>query len=169
MPDLYQIDDYEKCLGLQNYSESNEALYCLVNTQLKYDDSSELYSYIHEFSMNEKQHFRHDKLQRGICLNKCKIIVESLGEQAIQYVEYDLEVNQRRKIDVINYDNVKEDRINYEKLINICVNKELMDSYNLSGFSTIEYCIRKDNNQFSSIGSAYTFQGVNIKLNDLLF
>lgn len=169
MPDLYQMDDYDKCLGLENNFKSNEALYCLVNTELKSDDSSELYSYIHEFSMNEKQHFRHDKLQRGICLHKCKMIAEALGEKAKQYAVDDLEMNQRRKIDVVNYDNVKEDRINYENIINICVNKELMDSYNLSGFSTIEYCIRKDNNQFSSIGSTYKFQGVNIKLNDLLF
>lgn len=169
MPDLYQMDDYEKCLGLQNDFESNEALYCLVNTQLKPDNNSELYRYIHEFSMNKKQHFRHDKLQRGICVTKCKKIVDALGEEAEEYTVDDLELNQRRNIDVVNYDNVKGDRINYDNIINICVNKELMDSYNLSGFSTIDYCIRKDNNQFSSIGSVYKLQGVNIELNDLLF
>ena len=169
MPDLHQIDNYEKCFGLKNDSELNEALYCLVNTQLKSDNNSELYSYIHEFSMNKKQHFRHDKLQRGICVNKCKMMVEALGGETEEYSVDDLEANQRRKVDVVNYDNVIEDRINYDKIINICVNKELMDSYNLSGFSTIEYCIRKDNNQFSSIGSVYKFQCVNIKLNDLLF
>lgn len=153
MPDLYAMDDYEKCLGLPNNSESNAALYCLVNTQMTSDNTSELYNYIHEFSMNKKQHFRHDKLQRGICISKCKMIVELLGDQAEEYLMNDVELNQRQTINVVNYDNIKEDRINYEKIINICVNKVLMDSYNLSGLSTIEYCIRKDNNLFSSIGT----------------
>ncbi|CAO1317393.1 unnamed protein product [Diamesa serratosioi] len=152
MPDLYELDDYEKCLGLQISSESNGALYCLVNTQMKSDNSSELYNYIHDFSMKTKQHFRHDKLQRGICINKCKMIVELLGAQADKYSVDDVELNQNRKIDVVNYDNVKEDRINYDKIINICVNKVLMDDYNLSGISTVDYCIRQDINLFTSIG-----------------
>lgn len=46
--------------------------------------------------------------------------------------------------DFIDYPNAKEFRTLYNSLINKCVNIELMDAYNLSAFSSIEYCTGTD-------------------------
>jgi hypothetical protein len=65
MPEVYKFDNYEECIG------SND-LYCVVNSFIRPDDSSELYQYIKKISDRKKVHLRHDKLQRGLCINKCE-------------------------------------------------------------------------------------------------
>lgn len=81
MPMLYRFDDYEKCFGLYE----SKALYCVVNSFIKPDGKSQLYKFIDKFSSNRKQHLRHDKLQRGICINSCEEIVQKLGRNANNY------------------------------------------------------------------------------------
>lgn len=83
MPNLYQFDDFEKCLGDIN---EKTTLYCVVNSYIKPDANSELYNLIANFSSNRKQHLRHDKLQRGLCLNSCKKVVQSLGDESQKYL-----------------------------------------------------------------------------------
>lgn len=82
MPNLYEFDDYEKCLRGEN---SAKDLYCVVNSYIKPDNGSDLYNLIANFSSNRKQHLRHDKLQRGLCLSTCKKLVESLGNKSQSY------------------------------------------------------------------------------------
>lgn len=78
---IYRFDDYEQCMGI--YEE--EALYCVVNTYVKPDPRSELYKFMMDFSKNRKQHFRHDKLQRGLCVNTCRSLVQKMGRNAQKY------------------------------------------------------------------------------------
>lgn len=78
---LYRFDDYEKCFGLYEPA----ALYCVVNSFIKPDTKSHLYNLIDKFSSNRKQHLRHDKLQRGICINSCMELVQKLGRDADKY------------------------------------------------------------------------------------
>lgn len=80
MPAVYRFDDYEECMGL----DQEKALYCVVNTYIK-PDESELYGLIKNFSMNTKQHFRHDKLQRGLCMRSCEKTLEKLGNDSAKY------------------------------------------------------------------------------------
>ena len=82
MPKLFHYDDYDQCLGLYD----NEAFYCVVNTFIKPDEKSELSKFITEFSSNKKQHFRHDKLQRGLCLNGCKDVIDKMGKGSEKYL-----------------------------------------------------------------------------------
>lgn len=41
----------------------------------------------------------------------------------------------------MDYPNATQDRVKYSKIVNQCVNIELMRSHKLQGFSTIEYCV----------------------------
>lgn len=81
MPKLYKFDDYEDCMG----TYQSEALYCVVNSIIKPDSSSELFNYIKDFSSNKMQHFRHDKLQRGMCVNKCRKLIHKIERDAKNY------------------------------------------------------------------------------------
>lgn len=44
----------------------------------------------------------------------------------------------------IHYINAEEHRALYDEDVNKCVNFELMNRFNLSGYSSIEYCITND-------------------------
>ena len=81
MPNLNKVESYDACLG--TYEE--EAKFCYVKTYIKPDDTSELYNYIRNFSSMVKQHFRHDKLVRGVCMNSCKEIIDKMGNYSDEY------------------------------------------------------------------------------------
>lgn len=74
MPPLNKFDDYDACMEVHQ----EKAKYCYVRTAIKPDLSSELYNFISEFSSKKKQHFRHDKLTRGICVNSCQKMLDNL-------------------------------------------------------------------------------------------
>lgn len=46
--------------------------------------------------------------------------------------------------DFVKYPNAKRDRFKYNEVVNMCVNIKLLEKFNLSAFSTVEYCIRND-------------------------
>lgn len=81
MPQLNKFDDFDACMG----TFGDNAKYCYVRTALKPDPSSELYNFIAEFSNMKKQHFRHDKLTRGVCINSCQILINALRSSAADY------------------------------------------------------------------------------------
>lgn len=81
MPHLNEFDDYDECMDVYK----TEAKYCYVKSIIKPDYESALYLNIAEFSSKKKQHFRHDKLSRGICLNKCMKFIEELGQSSAEY------------------------------------------------------------------------------------
>ena len=84
MPKLNELDDYDACLGIFKA----KAKYCYVKSIVKPPNhKSELYNFIRKFSARTKQNYRHDKLARGICLNKCAKIISSLNESAENYYE----------------------------------------------------------------------------------
>lgn len=68
MPKLYGMDDFDQCME----REGNLSVYCIARITIKPDESLDLWNYIEEFSRNRKKHFRHDRLQRGVCINRCK-------------------------------------------------------------------------------------------------
>ena len=84
MPRLNELDDYDECMGV--YQE--KAKYCYVKSIIKPPDySSELYNFIVEFSSRSKQHYRHDKLARGICVNKCENLVKSMKDSVENFYQ----------------------------------------------------------------------------------
>lgn len=83
MPILNKLDDYDACMEVHK----EKARYCIVRTAIKPDLSSENYNFIVEFSSRKKQHYRHDKLIRGVCLNTCQKLLNELD--ALQSGESD--------------------------------------------------------------------------------
>lgn len=81
MPELNKFNNYDECMAVFE----KEAKYCFVKTALKPDESSELYRFIMEFSNIKKQHFRHDKLTRGVCINTCRKIISDIGLESDKY------------------------------------------------------------------------------------
>ena len=142
MPEIYLYDDYEKCMALT--VDRGAPVFCVVNTFLKSDSSSELYNYIKEFSMREKQHARHDKLQRGICVQDCLSQIEKFKESGEKFYVKKFPMDSKLTLDQIRYRYIDEDRSNLDHVLNLCVNNQLMTNYNLSGYSTIDYCMRHD-------------------------
>lgn len=81
MPPLNKFDEFEACM--QIYGE--KAKYCYVKTAIKPDPSSELSNFIIKFSSRKKQHFRHDKLTRGVCVDACKELLLKLNTSDDDY------------------------------------------------------------------------------------
>lgn len=81
MPELNRFSDYDECMAVFE----KEAKYCFVKTAIKPDETSELYRFIRDFSNKKKQHFRHDKLNRGVCLNSCRKIISDIGLESDKY------------------------------------------------------------------------------------
>jgi hypothetical protein len=117
-----------------------------------------------EFSSKKKVHFRHDKLTRGICVNTCKKLIAEMGLAADDFFvpEFELDYKVKKKLmnhksfilkpvflqinfDFIGFANSTEDRAYFNKIINQCINVDLMKLHNLKGFSSIEYCTQKEN------------------------
>lgn len=94
MPDVYKFDDFDNCLGVFDTS----AVYCVVNSFIRPDLESELYGIIRKFSTKTKQHLRHDKLQRGICFNSCKKLIESIGNESEKYFVDEFPMDSKVKV-----------------------------------------------------------------------
>lgn len=143
MPDIFAYDDYDKCMALS--SNEISPAYCIVNSHIKPDDSSNLYNFIHEFSRKEKQHFQHEKLQRGICIKECLSLTHALGQEAEHFYTESFLMESKLTLDFVKYQFADEDRSKLNHILNICINKQLIANYNLSSHSTIEYCLRRNN------------------------
>lgn len=89
MPILNKFDSYNECLGLFG----DGATFCFVRTFIKPNISSELYNYISEFSSYRKQHFRHDILNRGVCIDSCMKVISEIGESAEKYFVPEFEMD----------------------------------------------------------------------------
>lgn len=82
MPRLNLLDDYDECIEIYR----DEAKYCYVKSIIKSPDyQSKVYNFIQKFSSNKKQHFRHDLLTRGVCLNKCEKLISALNNSINLY------------------------------------------------------------------------------------
>lgn len=89
MPPLNKFDDFESCMR----SYKDEARYCYVRAAIKPDPTSDIYNYIEQFSSLKKQHFRHDKLTRGICINTCVELVKEMSSFADEYYVSEFELD----------------------------------------------------------------------------
>lgn len=93
MPPLNFFEDYDECMGVHG----SGATYCYVQTIITPDKSSDIYQQIETFSSLKKQHFRHDKLTRGICIDSCEKLLDDLNitgnELYVPKFEIDFRVN----------------------------------------------------------------------------
>ncbi|CAG9568553.1 unnamed protein product [Danaus chrysippus] len=64
MPVLSQLDDFDLCL------RKPKSIYCIVDFELM-EDETPLYKYIQNFSSLTYKNYKHSKLHRGVCGDKC--------------------------------------------------------------------------------------------------
>lgn len=103
MPKLNKFDDYDECM----VTYGDEAKYCYVKSIIKPPNyQSSIYEFIRKFSSHVKQHYRHDKLTRGICLNKCAELISSMNETTSHsHYEPSLDDNEMVRFYFINHHN----------------------------------------------------------------
>lgn len=81
MPRLYGLEDYDRCL---TEFPLIRATYCYTDVTIKPNESSSLWNYISEYTSNYKRNFRHDRLQRGLCINWCMDKLSGLSESELE-------------------------------------------------------------------------------------
>ncbi|XP_055610840.1 nose resistant to fluoxetine protein 6-like [Uranotaenia lowii] len=140
MPKLFAYDDYDECLEAY---DTPEPVYCVTRSVIKPDNSSSLWRLIRDFSADTYRHFRHDHLDRGLCVERCRRLLSELTNETIQqlYVEK-FDIDFPYIISDKPFENVQHDRTHFGKLINVCENYRLKKQYNLTAFTEIEYCVR---------------------------
>ncbi|XP_037044343.1 nose resistant to fluoxetine protein 6-like [Bradysia coprophila] len=139
MPPIFELEDYDLCM---EEFPNHKNIYCYTRTQIKPNEKSELWLYMQSFSSNVKRHFRHDRLNRGICMNWCIPKVKSFARstQREYYVER-FDNNSEITYDPNSIQNALSSKVKYDKEINICVNYKLKKQYGLMAYSEVEYCL----------------------------
>lgn len=107
MPKVYKFDDIDNCFG----SFGAQAVYCITSSFIKPDYRSELYKAIDSFSINTKQHLRHDKLQRGVCLNICQDLMQKFVHDSQKYLVDVLPMDSKVKMQNLKWQKNSKKRI----------------------------------------------------------
>ncbi|XP_058123495.1 nose resistant to fluoxetine protein 6 [Anopheles ziemanni] len=139
MPPLYLYDDYDRCL--EQFPDG--ATYCLVDSWIAPNETVAIWPVIRQFSADDKRSFRHDRLQRGLCMNRCHQLLDKFDRRTqMKYFLSRFEPNDSQKItfDPNTFDGALDWRNRYRRLANQCVNYELKRQYALMAYSTVEYC-----------------------------
>uniref|UniRef100_A0A182YEG2 Acyltransferase 3 domain-containing protein n=1 Tax=Anopheles stephensi TaxID=30069 RepID=A0A182YEG2_ANOST len=140
MPKLWQMDDYDECLQSPGPDEP-PGVYCSSTVVLKPDNRSELWKLIEEFSSDYKRNYNHRVLKRFVCIRKCQKAVERLSpseRKALTVEKFPIDFTY--KFD----DGVLESAASYQEvyadLVEICINKELNETYGLVAHTEILSC-----------------------------
>ncbi|XP_062550046.1 nose resistant to fluoxetine protein 6-like isoform X2 [Armigeres subalbatus] len=138
LPQLYKYDDYDRCLQQLD----TKAVYCIVDTTIKPNASATIWPLIEKYSNDTKRSFRHDRIQRGLCMSGCQQIMGKYDHET-QMKYYLKPFNQTSEItfDRNTFRSALDWRIKYRRLVNQCVNFELKRQYSIMGYSEVEYCI----------------------------
>lgn len=160
MPPLYLYDDYDRCLD----EFPGRATYCLVDSWIVPNDSAPLWSVIEQFSADRKCSFRHDRLQRGLCMNRCHQLLTRFDPRTqmkyfrarfepndFQQVKFYVEIGLFSRTSILSprtqitfdpntFRGALDWRNRYRRLANQCVNYELKRQYSLMAYTTVEYC-----------------------------
>ncbi|XP_050094015.1 nose resistant to fluoxetine protein 6-like [Anopheles aquasalis] len=137
MPPLYLYDDYDRCLAKPG------AIYCLVDGWIVPNASNPLWTVIQHFSADTKRSFRHDQLQRGLCMDRCHQLIDRFDHRTqMKYflARFDSTAAKEITFDPNTFRGALDWRNRYRRLANQCVNYELKRQYALMAYSTVEYC-----------------------------
>ncbi|XP_044249262.1 nose resistant to fluoxetine protein 6 [Drosophila takahashii] len=154
MPALHYLDDYDLCL------DSPSGSYCLVYVEILPNASSALWHQINEVSLDSKHRFRHDRVFRGVCLERCKQSVIDFANLREKGKEDILDKELRSYYAKVHRrSGDSEERLLYEELVNSCLNLEFVEKFSLRVRSLIEYCVTADE-QLDLDGLDLTFYGL---------
>ncbi|XP_035784915.1 nose resistant to fluoxetine protein 6-like [Anopheles albimanus] len=144
MPRIYEYDEYDPCVAhAERHAAPDDAAYCVARTVIKPDQESSLWRQIELFTNDTKRHFRHDHLDRGFCVHRCRQLLDSLDNETAESLfvdKFDIPFPYIIRSDA--FSDAAADQLRYGKLINICQNYALRKRYNLTAYTEIEYCVR---------------------------
>lgn len=136
MPRLHHLQDFDECPPPEGRFENMVPEFCFVSVHVQEPKNKSLYEYIQDVSSNSKQNYNHLELTRGICMQSCFEIHQKIP-QYMDYIDDDLPVVGGEE--KVPFGNI------YNKLCNVCINKDLKDNYGLMAKSDIVYCVDKQN------------------------
>ena len=93
MPKLFIYDEFDRCLT----EHDENAVYCIVDTVIKPNNSATIWPIIEKYTNDTKRHFRHDRVQRGICMNRCEKLIGRLTK-VVQQTYYLHKFNYSAKV-----------------------------------------------------------------------
>lgn len=142
MPALYEFDSLDTCPKPAGQFENLIFDYCVVDVEIdKSKSSKRAINLINKFSRNSTKNFRHDKLKRGMCLSPCLQLSEEMKAELNKYI------NDDRTLPVYNGNTDKFEvfMISVNKILNVCINKDLNDTFGVMAKSNIDFCIDRSN------------------------
>ncbi|XP_065086708.1 nose resistant to fluoxetine protein 6-like [Ochlerotatus camptorhynchus] len=138
LPKLYKYDDYDRCM----LEFDAKAVYCLIDTVIKPNTTAAVWPLIEKFSNDTKRSFRHDRIQRGLCMNWCEKIMDKYDyETQMKYYLEPFNESSEITFDPNTFREALDWRIKFKRLANQCVNFELKRQYSIMGYSAVEYCV----------------------------
>uniref|UniRef100_A0A1Y9IS55 Acyltransferase 3 domain-containing protein n=1 Tax=Anopheles merus TaxID=30066 RepID=A0A1Y9IS55_ANOME len=140
MPKLWQMDDYDECLESPE-PDDPPGVYCGLSVVLKPNNRSELWKLIEEFSSDYKRHYNHQVLKRGVCIRRCQKAIEKLSpaeRNALTVEPFPIDVRYKFNDGILK--DIPTYREAYQDVVEICVNKELNDTYGLVAHTEILSC-----------------------------
>ncbi|XP_055607880.1 nose resistant to fluoxetine protein 6-like isoform X2 [Uranotaenia lowii] len=139
LPKMYLFDDYDRCL--QEFDQ--KAVYCVVDSVIKPNKSAFIWPLIQKYSNDSKRSFRHDRLQRGICMNWCHKTMAKIDHRRSQdkYFLKKFEINSEITFEPNTFRQALDWRNRYRRLANLCVNWELKRQYSIMAYTSVEYCM----------------------------
>lgn len=139
VPKLYQLDPYDDCLSTK--VKFSSPVYCIADVFIKPNKSNSAWMIIEENSNSWKTQYRHDHLVHGVCIGRCKKLMEKFDKMTQQKYFHQSPKNfSTFKSDPFTFVSAIEDEIEFGQLVNECINYELSKRYQLESFSRIQYC-----------------------------
>lgn len=84
MPQLYDLDDYDRCL--QEY-DGQASTYCFVRAEVQPNESVAAWRAIAEISQYDRHHLDHSQLYFGLCLRECEAALADLDKSELAALE----------------------------------------------------------------------------------
>lgn len=138
MPALYEFESFVNCSRPAGQFENLIFDYCVVSLEIDESKSSKrAFNVIKKFSQNSKKSFRHDQLKRGMCLSPCLEMNEKLKAELNKYLNDD----STSSIYSGNSDRLKVFMSSVNRLLNVCINKNLNDTFGLMAKTSLDFCI----------------------------
>ncbi|XP_064550714.1 nose resistant to fluoxetine protein 6 [Drosophila montana] len=141
MPQLYDFDDYDRCL--QEFGASDDtATYCFVRAEVQPNRTTAAWRAIQEISKFDRHHFDHRQLYFGLCVHKCEAQLAELDANAIQQLQAGI-LTDNAKVNVYLelFAMESANRARYNELSNACLNWRLQQrNFGVRAKSVVEYC-----------------------------
>jgi hypothetical protein len=139
MPKMFHLDAYDDCLN-ENVKFSS-SVFCVADVQIKPNKSSQVWNIIEKNSRQWKIQYRHDHLVYGVCINRCRKLLEKLGK----YSKEELLMFKPENFSIISIDATSfyysmEDEIEFGSELSACINYELKENFQLEANSVLNYC-----------------------------